>query len=96
MGRIYQNQGSLSFKVLTGIDLSGAETCLLKYKKPDQSEGSFPLTIEEELGGILRYNLLEGDLDLSGWWTFWAHLTFLGGKSAPGEPVRIFVAPEGS
>jgi len=95
MGRIYKNQGSLSFKVQTCIDLSGSETALLKYKKPDDTEGSFPLTVEDETGGVLRYNLTNDDLDQSGWWTLWAHITFIGGKSAPGEPVKIYIFEEG-
>lgn len=95
MNRIYKNQGSLTFKVATGIDLSGAETALLKYRKPDETEGSFPLTVEDETAGILRYNLTGDELDQSGWWTLWAYVTFLGGRSAPGEAVRIYVAEEG-
>lgn len=95
MQRIYKNQGSLTFKVHTCVDLTGAEGCLLKYRKPDATEGTFPLTIEDELGGILRYNASTGDLDQSGWWTLWAHITFLGGQTAPGEAVRLYVAEEG-
>ena len=95
MGLIYKNQSSLTLKVLTYTELSGADTCILKYIKPSGDEGSFPLTIEDELTGILRYNVQNEDLDESGWWSFWAHIAFIDGRSSPGDPMRIFINDEG-
>jgi len=95
MGLIYKNQSSLTLKVLTYIELSGADTCILKYRKPDGTEDRFPLTIEDELEGILRYNVQNGDLDESGWWSFWANITFIDGRTSAGDPERVFINEEG-
>ncbi|MBI9103769.1 MAG: hypothetical protein JEY99_15240 [Spirochaetales bacterium] len=94
MNKIYKNQSSLLMNVYPGVDLEGIDTCLLKYLKPDNSTGSFPLTIENETE--LKYHVEEGDLDQSGYWTFWVHLTFIDGRSVPGEPVDVFVYEEGT
>ncbi|MDC7225218.1 MAG: hypothetical protein PQJ61_00475 [Spirochaetales bacterium] len=92
---LFKNHSSLSFPVLTYTELSGADVCLLKYRKPSGIEGSFPLTVEDELQGILRYNVQNGDLDESGWWCFWAHITFIDGRYSPGDPVEVFIGEEG-
>ena len=91
MGRIYAGQSYLKIIVKTYINLAGAEECLIKYRKPDGTEGSFPGTISDEEEGILIYEVKEGDIDISGWWKFWAEVTFLGGRMAPGEKVKVFV-----
>lgn len=95
MGLIYQNQSSLTLKVLTYTELSGADSCILKYRKPSGEEGSLPLTIEDELEGVLRYNVQNGDIDESGWWCFWAYITFIDGRSSPGDPFEVFIGEEG-
>ena len=92
---IFKKQSSMSFKVLTYIEISGADNCILKYRKPSGEEGSFPLTIEDETEGILRYNVQNGDLDEDGWWTFWAYITFIDGRTSAGEPVEKFINKEG-
>jgi len=92
---LFKTQSSLTLKIFTYIELTGADTCLLKYRKPSGDAGSFALTIEDETEGILRYNVKIGDLDEDGWWCVWAHITFIDGRSAPGEPVKIFIYEEG-
>ena len=95
MGKIYQGQASLTMKVYTGCVLSGAEETLIKYRKPDGLEGSFPAGVLDETEGILGYDVQAGDLDLVGWWRLWAWVGFPGGKSAPGDVVKVFVHKEG-
>ncbi len=95
MGRIYRNQSSLKITVKTYIDLTGAEECLIKYRKPDGTEASFPGTIEDKEGGILSYEIKPGEIDISGWWRFWAFVTFIGGRTAPGKMRKVFVWEEG-
>lgn len=96
MGRIYKGQSSLRIIVKTFIDLSGAEECLVKYRKPDGTEGSFTAFVSDEQGGTIEYEVKQGDLDVSGWWVFWAFITFIGGRTAPGRSRNIFIWEEGS
>jgi hypothetical protein len=95
MGLIYKNQSSLTFKILTYTELSGTDTCILKYRKPGGAEGSFPLGIEDETEGILRYNVQNGDIDESGWWSFWAYITYIDGRNSAGDLTQVFVNEEG-
>ena len=95
MGRIYKGQSSLKITVKTYIDLTGAEECLIKYRKPDGMEGSFVGTISDEQEGIFNYEIKPGEIDLSGWWRFWAFVTFTGGRTAPGKSRKRFVWEEG-
>ena len=95
MGKIYQGQASLTMKVYTGCVLSGAEVVLIKYRKPDGSEGAFIASVMDETEGVLTYDVQPGDLDQAGWWRFWAWVEFPGGKTAPGDPVKVFVHKEG-
>lgn len=95
MGRIYQGQSSLTLKVHTGCALNSAEETLIKYRKPDGSEGAFGAALLDESAGILSYDVGSEDLDQAGWWRFWAWVMFPGGRCAPGRTVRIFVHREG-
>ena len=95
MGRIYKGQSSLKITVKTYIDLSGAEECLVKFRKPDGTEGSFPGTIADEQDGIIEYEIKPGEIDLSGWWRFWAFVSFIGGRTAPGVSRKVFIWDEG-
>ena len=95
MGRIYQGQSSLSLRVMTGCVLHGAQDCLIKFRKPDGTEGSFTAELLDEMEGLLSYDVQDGDLDQPGWWRFWAWVIFTDGRSAPGKSVRIYIHREG-
>ena len=66
MGRIYQGQSSLSLRVMTGCVLHGAQDCLIKFRKPDGTEGSFTAELLDEMKGLLSYDVQDGDLDQPG------------------------------
>lgn len=94
-GKIFKGQSSLTVRANTGIDLSGSVECLIKYRKPDGSTGGFTGAVEDEAKGVIMYEVSEGDIDQAGWWVFWAYVEFVGGRSAPGEAVKVFVWDEG-
>lgn len=95
MGKIYLNQSSLRIQLTTNVDITGATSTLIKYKKPSGSTGSWIASIEAAGDGIIYYDLTGTELDETGTWTLWAHVTFSDTRVAPGEPVKMIVYTEG-
>ena len=97
MNKVYKGQTELKLRVDVGVDIQGATSTLIKYKKPDGSTGSFAASIEDAFEGIIFYDVLSSnDLDVVGKWTFWAYIVFLNGNEAPGCPYTLEVFEEGS
>jgi hypothetical protein len=95
MGKIYLNQDSLRIQLTTGVDITGATTTKIKYKKPSEATGDWDATVEDVGAGSIYYDLTGTELDEVGTWTFWAYVTFADTRSAPGEPVKVTVYTEG-
>ena len=96
MGTLYVNQTALAIKARVWVDITGASELLIKYKKPDGTEGSFTAVAIDNENGIIQYSVTsEDDINQAGRWTFWAYVTFADGKSAPGEVVEHWFYPEG-
>lgn len=95
MGKIYLNQSSLRILLTTEVDITGASVTQIKYKKPDETIGSWAAVVDDVGAGSIYYDLTGVELDQAGTWTFWAFITFADGRSAPGEPVKITVYTEG-
>jgi hypothetical protein len=96
MGRIYKGQTALRITARTFTDLGGIESAVIRYRKPDGSTGSFSAGVADAGAGVVFHECLEGDIDVSGWWTFWAFVTFADGRQAAGEAGRVFVWEEGA
>lgn len=95
MGKIYVGQTALKIEALTYTDLTNATDQVIKYKKPDESTGSFAASIVDIKGGILEYDVTSADdLDQAGEWTLWAYVTF-GSSVVPGEPETLEIFNEG-
>lgn len=95
-GKIYKNQDYLRIRIHIGYTLSGA-TALIKYRDPNGTEGSWAVTVENELNGIVYRDFAAGSpLDVSGQWTFWSHVTFSDGRVAPGQAFTEMIYDEGS
>ena len=96
MGKVYLNQNSLRLKVDTSVDITGATTRLIKYKKPDGTAGQFIATEEAPAtAGVIYYDFVSTELDQEGPWTMWSYVTFSDARSAPGEPFKVIVYVEG-
>jgi len=97
MGKIFKNQDYLRIKLHLGCSLSDA-TPVIKYKDPNGDEGTWAITaVEDELNGIVYKDFAFGEtLEISGRWTFWAYVTFVDGRVAPGEPFSQYIYDEGS
>ena len=95
MGRIYKGQTALCITVKTFIDLEGIEKAVIKYRKPNGKTGEFSAGIKDTVKGIIFHECIEHDLDMAGWWSFWAYITFGDGRTAAGEAAKVYVGEEG-
>jgi len=95
MGKVYIGQTKLKLEVFLNTDITGA-TAILKYKKPNNTTGNFPLTITNATTGTAEYEAQNAtDFDVVGTWVFWAYVTYGDGKIASGEPFKVHFYSEG-
>jgi hypothetical protein len=96
MKRIYKEQTSLRITVKTGVLISESDVPEIKYKKPDGVLGSFSASIKDSETGTIYYDIQAAtEIDISGWWMFWAFVTFSDGRYAMGKAVKVFVSEQG-
>jgi len=95
MSKIYENQSALRITVKTYIDLEGIISAVIKYRKPDGTVGEFTAAVSDTANGVIFHEVIEGEIDLSGWWAFWAFITFEDGRVAAGEAAKVYVWQEG-
>ena len=95
MNKVFSGQSALRIIVKTYVDLENIEGAVIRYRKPDGSNGEFPAAVADTENGIILYECIEGDIDISGWWSFWAFVTFADGRTAAGEAARVYVWGEG-
>jgi hypothetical protein len=95
MGRVYAGQSALRISVKTFTDLEGVNSAGIRYRKPDGVRGEFPAWVSDPGKGIIFHECIEGELDMAGWWVFWAFITFTDGRTAAGEAAKVFVWEEG-
>jgi hypothetical protein len=96
MGKIYKGQSALRITLNTFCDLEEAVTSVIRYKKPDGSCGEMPAAIADVDKGVIFHEILEEELNCSGWWSFWAFVTFADSRMAAGEAAKVFIWSEGS
>jgi hypothetical protein len=95
MGKIFKGQSALRITVKTFIDLEGIISSVIKYRKPNGTCGEFSAAVGDVANGIIFHECIEGDIDVSGWWFFWAFITFADGRTAAGEAAKIYIWNEG-
>jgi len=96
MRKIFKGQTALRITLKTFCDLEGAILALIKYRKPNGVIGEFAAAISDMAKGVIFHECIEGDIDASGWWVFWAFVTFTDGRTAAGETAKVYVWYEGS
>jgi len=96
MGKIFEGQTALRLTLTTFTDLEDAVSAVIKYRKPNGITGDFSAAVGDAIKGIIFHECIEGDIDVSGWWVFWAFVTFADGRTAAGEASKLFVWQEGS
>ncbi|GHV86379.1 hypothetical protein AGMMS50293_28160 [Spirochaetia bacterium] len=95
MNRIYKGQSALRITVKTFTDLEGIEAAVIRYRKPGGDLGEFSAGVADSAKGVIFHECLEGEIDASGWWAFWAFIIFADGRTAAGETAKVFVWNEG-
>jgi hypothetical protein len=95
MGKIFAGQSALRITLKTFIDLEGIENAVIKYRKPDGITGELAAAVGDTARGVIFHECIEGEIDLSGWWAFWAFVTFADGRTAAGETAKVYVWTEG-
>jgi hypothetical protein len=95
MGKIFKGQTALRLTLKTFTDLEGIENAVIKYRKPNGKTGEFSAAVGDSTKGVIFHECIEGELDLSGWWVFWAFVTFADGRTAAGEAAKVYVWQEG-
>jgi hypothetical protein len=95
MNRIYAGQSALRIILRTFIDLEGIISAVIKYRKPDGVSGSFSAGVADAAKGLIFHECIEGEIDMPGWWVFWAFITFADGRTAAGEAAKVFIWNEG-
>ena len=96
MGKIFRWQSALRITVKTFCDLEGIEGAVIKYRKPDGKNGEFTAAVGDPVNGVIFHECIEGEIDVSGWWAFWAFVTFADGRTAAGETAKIYIWKEGN
>jgi hypothetical protein len=95
MGRIFLGQSALRITVKTFCDLEGVLSAVIKYRKPNGLLGELAAAVGDVAKGVIFHECIEGELDVSGWWVFWAYITFSDGRTAAGEAAKVYVWREG-
>jgi hypothetical protein len=95
MGRIFKGQSALRIMVKTFTDLEGIVSAVIKYRKPDGSTGELSAGVGDTAKGVIFHECIEGEIDMAGWWSFWAFIAFGDGRTAAGEAAWVFIWNEG-
>jgi hypothetical protein len=96
MSRIFKGQSALRIILKTFTDLEGIISAVIKYRKPDGMCGEFAAGVGDSGKGVIFHECIEGEIDMAGWWVFWAFITFADGRTAAGEAAKVFVWMEGT
>jgi hypothetical protein len=95
MGKIFKFQSALRITLKTFVDLEGIISAVIKFCKPDGKKGEFATAVLDTANGVIFHEVIEGEIDASGWWAFWAFITFSDGRTAAGEVAKVYVWKEG-
>ena len=95
MSRVFKGQTALRITLKTFIDLEGIENAAIRYRKPNGRNGEFSAAVGDVANGVIFHECIEGDIDVSGWWAFWAFVTFADGRTAAGQSARVYIWNEG-
>jgi hypothetical protein len=93
--KIFKFQSALRITVKTFCDLEGVLSVVIKYHKPNGRTGEFSAAVSDTENDVIFHECIEGEIDVSGWWAFWAFVTFRDGRTAAGEAAKVYVWQEG-
>jgi hypothetical protein len=91
MGKIFKDQSALRITVKTFVDLEGIISAVIKFRKPNGKTGELAAAVGDAVKGVIFHECIEGEIDISGWWAFWAFITFADGRTAAGEAAKVYI-----
>jgi hypothetical protein len=94
--KIFKGQSALRITLNTFCDLEGILSAVIKYRKPDGKTGELAAAVGNAAKGLIFHECIEGEINVSGWWVFWAFISFPDGRTAAGEATKVFIWQEGS
>jgi hypothetical protein len=94
--RIFKGQSALRIVLKTFCNLEGILSAVIRYCKPNGKTGEFAAAVRDTENGVILHECIEGELDVSGWWVFWAFVTFEDGRTAAGEASKVYIWKPGS
>lgn len=95
MNRIFKGQTALRLSLRTFTDLEDIMSAVIRFIKPNGKRGEFTAAVSDTAKGVIFHECIEGDIDISGWWAFWAFITFSDGRTAAGETAKVYIWNEG-
>jgi hypothetical protein len=95
MGKIFKGQSALRIMLKTFCDLEGIISAVIRFCKPDGKTGELTAAVGDTANGVIFHECIEGEIDVSGWWAFWAFVTFADGRTAAGEAAKVYIWNEG-
>lgn len=96
MPNIHVGQTAVRLEFRTGISLDSATDVEIQFYKPNTVLGRFPAQILDMQQGLVFYDVeSEGDLDDTGQWRFWVHVTFDDGTELDSNPIYIHIYEPG-
>jgi hypothetical protein len=95
MAHIFKRQSALRLTLKTFTDLEGILSAVIRFCKPNGKTGEFTAAVSDTEKGIIFHECIEGEIDATGWWAFWAYVTFADGRTAAGETAKVYVWQEG-
>jgi hypothetical protein len=88
---IHNGQSALRLTVKTFCNLNGVQSAAIRFQKPDGSGGEFRAGVTDKDKGIIIHECIEGEINMSGWWVFWAFITFDDGRTAAGRAAKVYI-----
>ena len=93
---IYKGQTKLEIILTTSLNLTGVSSVRIKYRKPSGVEGQWVATITDVVKGTIMYVVQNAnDINETGLWVLWAHVTYPDTTTVIGKPTDVFVKNEG-
>lgn len=91
MGRVFTEQTYLRIILTAGVNVAGALTTSIIYKKPSGTLGILAATVQDQATGVMYHDIPTDSsgginlLDEVGKWKFWTFVEFSDGRTARGE-----------
>jgi hypothetical protein len=91
MNEVFINQTYLEIVLTAGVNIYGAKTTEIRYRKPSGITGSLTAEVTDATSGILTY-VVPADSTLineKGEWRFWTYVKFLDDRVARGASYVV-------